>query len=86
MELFEVLLEGWKLWNVNPQELVPFLLRFIVCTPMYTKIQRPCVLCYVQNPHFLYYKCGSKWMCLKRLPTALKNTKAFKKEPQGTTF
>ena len=63
--LCEALLQGWEVRDPIPCELAPNE-RPVICTLSYPEIRRPCVVCHVGRPHFLCYKCGLKWMCLRK--------------------
>jgi hypothetical protein len=65
MGLCEALLEGWSMRDLYPPDLPALPNRPVICTPSYTTIRCPCVVCNEHKPHFHCYKCGSKWMCLK---------------------
>jgi hypothetical protein len=65
MGLCEALLDGWTVRNLQPLDLADIPNRPMICTPSYSTLRYPCVVCNKYEPHFYCYKCGYKWMCLK---------------------
>ena len=56
--LCEALLLRWEVGDPIPCDMAPNE-RSVICTPLYSKIRKSCVICHVARPHFLGYKCNS---------------------------